>query len=342
MAIITIVGAGMMGSAMSYPAFDNGHTVRLVGTPLDRDIIEEAKKSLWHVTLKRKLPHGVTCYQVEELDESLKDTDLLIGGVSSFGVEWFLDNVLKKIPTNLPVLSITKGLHAQEDGTLITFPEYYHQRLGSDKLSLNCVGGPCISFELADRHHTEVAFCGKNIDDVHKIKQLLTTDYYHITATTDIRGVESAVAMKNAYALGVSLAVGMEEAINGENCKENYNAQAGLFFQSVKEMSKIIKLNGGGAEMTAIGAGDLYVTIFGGRTRRIGTLLGRGITYTEAREILSGVTLESVAIATLVADAIKKQTSQGKANINEYPLLSHINDLIHGKKLNIPWDSFAK
>jgi glycerol-3-phosphate dehydrogenase (NAD(P)+) len=39
MSIITIVGAGMMGSAMSFPARDNGHQVRLVGTPLDRDII---------------------------------------------------------------------------------------------------------------------------------------------------------------------------------------------------------------------------------------------------------------------------------------------------------------
>ena len=37
MSIITIIGAGMMGSAMSIPASDNGHEVRLVGTPLDRD-----------------------------------------------------------------------------------------------------------------------------------------------------------------------------------------------------------------------------------------------------------------------------------------------------------------
>ena len=38
MEIITIVGAGMMGSAMAIPAHDNGHEVRLVGTPLDREI----------------------------------------------------------------------------------------------------------------------------------------------------------------------------------------------------------------------------------------------------------------------------------------------------------------
>ena len=31
MAVITIVGAGMMGSALAFPARENGHEVRLVG-----------------------------------------------------------------------------------------------------------------------------------------------------------------------------------------------------------------------------------------------------------------------------------------------------------------------
>ena len=59
MKTIVIVGAGMMGSAMSYPARDNGNCVRLVGTPLDREIIDEAKKTGWHKTLKRQLPEGI-------------------------------------------------------------------------------------------------------------------------------------------------------------------------------------------------------------------------------------------------------------------------------------------
>lgn len=342
MSTIAIIGAGMMGSAMSVPAADNRHTVRLVGTPLDRSIIEEAKRSGYHNTLKRKLPCGVSCYYAEEADAAIDGCDLIIGGVSSFGVEWFLENVLTRLDGKIPVLSITKGLHMLPDGRMIPFPEYYHSRLGSGRLSLNCVGGPCISFELADRKHTEVAFCGAVIEDVLKIKEMLATDYYHITATTDVRGIESAVAMKNAYALGVSLAVGMAEAERGEGCPEDYNPQAGLFFQSVKEMSKIIALNGGDTDKTAFGAGDLYVTIFGGRTRRIGTLLGRGLSYTQAREILSGVTLESVAIANLVTDAIRILERSGKARAEDFPLLFHIRELLDGKKLNVPWESFTK
>ena len=40
MATVTIIGAGMMGSALAFPARENGHEVRLIGTHLDREIIE--------------------------------------------------------------------------------------------------------------------------------------------------------------------------------------------------------------------------------------------------------------------------------------------------------------
>ena len=38
---ITILGAGVMGSAFSIPLTDNGHEVNLVGTHLDEEIIEQ-------------------------------------------------------------------------------------------------------------------------------------------------------------------------------------------------------------------------------------------------------------------------------------------------------------
>jgi glycerol-3-phosphate dehydrogenase (NAD(P)+) len=44
--------------------------------------------------------------------------------------------------------------------------------------------------------------------------------------------------MKNAYALGVSLAVGLAEKRDGEIGAVHYNSQAALFGQSVKEMTK--------------------------------------------------------------------------------------------------------
>lgn len=51
MSIITIIGAGMMGSAMCFPARDNGHEVRLVGIH-NREPIDSVRKNGYHTTLK--------------------------------------------------------------------------------------------------------------------------------------------------------------------------------------------------------------------------------------------------------------------------------------------------
>ena len=131
----------------------------------------------------------------------------------------------------------------------------------------------------------------------------MATDYYYISISTDVIGVECAVALKNAYALGVTLAVGLAEKKDGKIGAQHYNSQAALFGQSMKEMGKLLNLVGGKPEHLVHGVGDLYVTVFGGRTRMIGTLLGRGLTFEQAMEDLKGVTLESIVIATRTARA---------------------------------------
>jgi glycerol-3-phosphate dehydrogenase (NAD(P)+) len=343
MGVITIIGAGMMGSAMSVPAAANGHEVRITGTSLDRQIIDELKAKGYHITLKRKLSPSAKYYQIEEIDKALEGCDLLIGGISSFGIDWFGKTVLPKVPESVPVLLVTKGLYATPDGRLTSFPDYLCSLPGNEKLSINAVGGPCISFELADRHDTAVAFCGHDKEILKKIKNMLSTDYYHINLSTDVIGIETAVAMKNAYALGVSLAIGIAEQKNGPGSKEEYNQQAGLFSQSIREMSRILKMTGGKECNISYGAGDLYVTIFGGRTRKIGTLLGLGLPFEQALQKLDGMTLESVAIAKIVTETLKMQEIQGKLDTKQFPLLMHIYDLITGKTtVNIPWQLFEE
>ena len=45
MSTIVVVGSGMMGSALAVPLCENGHHVRLVGSPLDREIIEHGRRT---------------------------------------------------------------------------------------------------------------------------------------------------------------------------------------------------------------------------------------------------------------------------------------------------------
>ena len=147
MAIITVICSGMMGSAITFPAAQNGHTIRLVGSPLDKDIIEHGKKTGEHLTLSlyRKnndtigtdepfvMPGAVSFHYIEEMEKCIKDADLIICGVSSFGLDWFCENVIPKLPESTPLLSISKGMIDDgENKYYVTGDTLYNEEIFSD------------------------------------------------------------------------------------------------------------------------------------------------------------------------------------------------------------------
>ena len=345
MAVITIIGAGMMGSALAFPARENGHTVRLVGTHLDREIIETCKKTNRHPKFVRDFPAGMEFYQIEEVEQAIRGAQMIIGGVSSFGGEWFGDKILPILPEEVPVLTVTKGLMDTPDGRLLTYPDLWQEKakaLGKN-LSLNAVGGPCTSYELVAHDQSHVSFCGKDIAVLQTLKEYMQTDYYHVSITTDVTGIESAVALKNGYALGIALTVGLNQKEFGLDSELHYNSQAAVFGQALDEMYKLLQMQGAlSVNNLKVGIGDLYVTVYGGRTRLVGILLGRGLDIDEAKAQLNGVTLESLVVAERVARAVIRKAQAGQVNVGDFPLLMHINDILTKKvPVNIPWEAFT-
>lgn len=342
---ITIIGAGMMGSALAFPAAENGNEVRLVGTHLDRDIIDHCRKVGCHLKFNKAFPSGVSYYQIEELEIAITDADFIICGVSSFGVEWFRDEILPKLKDGVPVISVTKGLMNTKDGFLLTYLDVWQKKLDElgKNIPLNAIGGPCTSYELVAHDQTEVTFCGKDLSVLRMIKGAMATDYYHISLSTDIVGVESAVALKNGYALGIALTIGLNQKEFGIDSELHFNSQAAVFGQAVREMYKLLKMQGAeDFNNLVLGAGDLYVTVYGGRTRLVGILLGRGLDIDEAKTQLKGITLESLVVAERVAKAVKVKAAHGLLNTDEFPLLMHIDEIITQKKpVDIPWESFT-
>lgn len=345
MATVTIIGAGMMGSALAFPARENGNEVRLVGTPLDRAIIDACRTTNRHPKFNSDFPAGVKYYQIEEMEEAICGADMIIGGVSSFGVDWFGDFVLPKIPSEIPVLSVTKGLWDTPEGKLLTYPDVWNAKMDEigHKLSINAIGGPCTSYELVAHDQTEVAFCGNDLEILRKMKEIMATDYYHISLSTDVTGIESAVALKNGYALGIALTVGLNQRKFGIDSELHFNSQAAIFGQSVKEMSRLLDYQGANTlENLSVGAGDLYVTVYGGRTRLVGILLGRGLNIDQAKAELNGVTLESLVVAVRVARAVRVAAGKGILDLKDFPLLLHVDEILtEGKEVNIPWESFT-
>ena len=108
-------------------------------------------------------------------------------------------------------------------------------------------------------------------------------------------------------------------------------------------MRRLLRLFCGEDQQLDFGAGDLYVTIFGGRTRKLGILLGKGYSIDEALEKLNGVTLESVVITKRMAKAISRLSETGKAKKSDYPLLFHVNAVLEGEEeADLPWKYFER
>jgi glycerol-3-phosphate dehydrogenase (NAD(P)+) len=137
----------------------------------------------------------------------------------------------------------------------------------------------------------------------------------------------------------------MSESVGPDGLAHMYNPQAMLFAQGIHEMGCMIGLMQGTCDSLhwLPGPGDLLVTVFGGRTIKLGTLLGQGVPYPEARQKLSGLTLESVEIITRVAQSLPLLEDRGLARCADFPLLLHLNDIIqHNAPVDIPWDAFFR
>tara|TARA_X000001036_G_scaffold127772_1_gene120943 strand:- start:42 stop:455 length:414 start_codon:yes stop_codon:yes gene_type:complete len=109
---IIIIGAGAMGSAFSVPCVENKNDVTLVGTHLENDLIEKIKKNKnSHPALKTILPLNLKIEKFEKLSEILNSgVDIIVAGISSIGIEWFVDQISDSYKKNLHIILLTKGL----------------------------------------------------------------------------------------------------------------------------------------------------------------------------------------------------------------------------------------
>jgi glycerol-3-phosphate dehydrogenase (NAD(P)+) len=317
-----------MGTAMAWPLSDNGHNVRLVGTHLDKEIIASCLDRRWHPRLRRRLPDNVQPYYVEQLAQALENVEVVVSGVSSPGVHWIGRTLSPHLKPGMKIIAITKGLEANADGQLRILPDVLADELPAalrDKVSLAAVGGPCIAGELAGRRHTCVYFTSRDAAALPLLRKLFKTSYYHVSISTDIIGVEACVALKNAYTLAVGLAEGMLDRLGGvdEADARNYNPAAAIFGASSREMARLVSVLGGNPAMVTSlpGVGDQYVTCMGGRTVRLGRLLGKGLTYEQARAEMAGETLESAFVVAQIAQALPGMEARGLLGPGELPLM---------------------
>ena len=340
MATITVLGAGMMGSALCVPLVDAGHDVRLVGTHLDAQIISELQKTATHPKLKLELPRAIRPYRVEQLGEALRGAEVIGLGVSSAGVAWAAERLREHAIGERPILMITKGLELRGE-TLRILPDVVADKLGSAPVA---VAGPCIAGELARRVESCVLFTSRDAGAARQLAALARTGYYHAFTSEDTVGVEVCAALKNAYAMGIGFAAGLHErAGKSPGSVAMHNHEAAVFAQSVLEMQRVVLLCGGdpASASSLAGVGDLDVTCSGGRTGRFGRWLGLGVGLSEAVARMEGATLECLEILQVMRAALSGYEARGELGASELPLLRHLMSVaLDDEPVRVPFGAF--
>tara|TARA_B100002052_G_scaffold283827_1_gene295128 strand:- start:185 stop:1219 length:1035 start_codon:yes stop_codon:yes gene_type:complete len=340
---IVVIGAGSMGTAFAYPCVDNKHDVSVVGTHLENDMIDELNKNRFHPGLNLEVIKSIKFFKHDSIKELFKvRPDLIVVGVSSKGIDWISEE-LKKLSENrqLPnLLMLTKGLSINENKYELLVDKLVRllSAKGIKNINLSAVGGPCLASGLANRVHSGVVIANKDFATAKTLSKLLMTDYYHVSASSDIIGVEVCAAIKNIF----SMIIGAASGINETKPKGNLylNTSAALVKQSVYEMEVFTEFLKGKKETVKglAGLGDLYVSSAGGRNSKMGTLIGEGTVFSKAKKNkMPNVTVEGADLIFEIGNKVKEDFDEKKLPL----MIAMINAILEDKKLDIKWKNFA-
>ena len=347
MSKIVIIGAGAMGSAFALPCLDRNHDINIIGTHLEDEFIDNLKKNKnFHSGLKINVPDEIEFVKFEQFDDAFKsNVDLVVIGVSSKGIEWVSDQIIKisKIKNIPNLLMLTKGLSIYKNNyeLLVDKLKRLLSSKGVSKIDISAVGGPCLASGLANRVHSSVVIANENIKIAKKIADMINTSYYHTSYSEDLNGVEVSAAIKNIFSMAVGTAKGLcSNNASDEIREKNYlNTASALIKQSIYEMEIFVEHLEGNKETVKglAGLGDLYVSSGGGRNARMGSYIGEGLTFSEAKKSkMQNVTVEGADLAIEIGHKVNKDFDKKKLPL----MLAMINAIIKDKKLKLDWELF--
>ena len=339
---IIIIGAGAMGSAFAVPCIDNNNDVTIIGTHLEDNLIDSINlNNQVHPALKIQLPPEIKFERFEKLQSILKkDIDLIVVGVSSVGIEWFVEQISKSYRENLPIILLTKGLSIF-DNELSTLSDKIKKLLkkeGYKEINISAIKGPCLAAGLANKMRTGTVIANPNLNESHNLSKIISTEYYSTEISEDLTGVELSGAIKNIYSMLIGASEGLSNSKAPKEIQSKYflNTAASLIHRSISEMVEFVSHYGGKAETVygLAGLGDLYVSAIGGRNSLMGRYLGEGYLYNDAKEkFMKNITVEGAQLALEIGPKILQDL-----NPKHFPLMfSMLKTICENKKLEINW-----
>jgi glycerol-3-phosphate dehydrogenase (NAD(P)+) len=325
--VVTVLGAGAMGAALTRPAADAGNQVRLWGTWLDDALLAELRAGRPHPRTGVPVDPRVRMHDAPDLAAALDGADLVAIAVRSEGVLDVLSRAAPQLARGTRLLLASKGFGRAPDGRVRLLPPLLEGGLRAP-CPVVAVAGPCKANEVAAGRPTAAVFACRDMAVAAGCAKTLGTAAYRVQLSDDVTGVEVAAATKNVYAIALGACDGLADA-GGQPW---HDLAAAAFTQAVGEMRRLAVALGGRDEsvLGLAGVGDLEVTRLSGRNQRYGARLGRGEAPGEAEAAMSaaGQTVEGIAAARLALELAG--ADPGMPPVEALPLLAAVVRLLDG------------
>ncbi len=298
-----VVGAGAWGTAFARVLSERGHEVTLACRDPEqaRAIAETRRNPRYLADVHLGEVKGVA------LEKGLPPADLTVIAVPSRSFA----AVVRALPADGPVLSLTKGLDPETGNRLSTLLR------GRPAAVLS---GPNFAEEIGHGLPAAAVIASEDVALAEWLQDELNALTFRVYVNTDLVGVELCAAAKNVIALAAG---GVDGLGLGDNAK------SAIVTRGQAEMARLGEACGARGETFAglAGMGDLIVTCWSqlGRNRRAGELIAQGASPAAA-EAESG-TVEGLTTAP-VLDELANRVGV------ELPITRAVCEILSGRSLH--------
>ena len=286
-----VIGSGSWATALVKILTDNGHAVNW--WIRNEKNIEYIQRRHHNPSYLHSVNFDVSLLSMSaDIDEVIKNSEILIIGVPSAYIEQSIGHLQPKDLADKKIISAVKGILPDQN---ILLNYYLHQKFNFPLENYFAVLGPCHAEEVAAEKLSYLTFSGLDVTTASELASYFTTGYINTVINHDILGVQYAAVLKNIYALGAGIAHGLEY---GDNFLSVYIAN------SADEMAGFLREFG--AEHIVVGEhegedpithrrtpnyaasvylGDLLVTCYSlySRNRTFGNMIGKGYSVKAAQ-----------------------------------------------------------
>lgn len=303
---VLVLGAGAYGLALASVLNDKNKVT--VYSVIEKEI-DDLKKTYQNNKLFPNIELSRDINFTNNIDDSIKDTELIIVAIPTNFIEKTIRLIEGKIGTNIPICIASKGIN---NATCMFAYDIIKNVLKTDNISV--LSGPSFAIDTIKKEHIILSLAGNNLEQIKTV----FPDYIKIETTSDIIGVELCGTLKNVFAISCGILEGLNAS---DSTKSSYLTKV------INEtMNIIVKFNGKASTiLLACGIGDTILTCSSKKSRNftLGYLIGSKKTKDEINNYLNNTTVEGY-------DAIK--------SIKTVFINNHINseliDLIYDILIN--------